>query len=444
MFGILPPASIALTFIYIFVIFRSSNHEIWKKCLLLHILCVLFFQTGYFINIGSISFSHAEVTLFICILSIFSSGLRTSLSPKNICLFVVVFIGWISCAIFPSDYPSVPVGVYWTYSNAIIPSFSLSFLKYLFRLVLFFIVANTGVNYIDDEDIRQFSSIVVRIEKVVLIIIAFEFVTKNMMNSSIIESFKRFAFGYITTDAWQNPDIFYRGGKAALSGLFFEPSAFAWSQLLVGIIVIKSDYARKTLMCIAIIAFQLLSVSFSSALVVLCLVIFLILENSIGGAIFFIIIACVGLFWFIAVGSRAGSDTLLGYYYERIFQSFDTLKLLQANSSINEMQQEMRLVAIAESLKSFLKRPLFGIGLGANYSYSLIPTALANIGAVGFTVWIGSINSIVNAFRNHNRRLDFLVLFVVYFLIGTIGSLYDLALLSVLIVLANYNRGGYA
>lgn len=444
MFGILPPASLALIFIYIFVIFRRSNYETWKKCLLLHVLCVLFFQTGYFINIGSISFSHAEVTLFICILSIFTSGSGVSLSPKNIGLFVVILIGWISCVFFPSDYPSVPVGVYWTYSNAVIPSFSLTFLKYLFRLVLFFIVANTSVNYIDDDDIRQFSSIVVKIEKVVLIIVALEFVTKNMMYSSFVESFKRFAFGYITTDAWQNPDIFYRGGKAALSGLFFEPSAFAWSQLLVGIIIIRSDYARKTFMCIAIIAFQLLSVSFSSVLVVLCLVTFLILENSVGGAIFFITVACIGLFLFITVGSQSGSDTLWGYYYERIFQSFDTLKLLQANSNINEMQQEMRLVAIAESLKSFIKRPLFGIGLGANYSYSLIPTALANIGAVGFAFWIGSINSIVNAFRNHNRRMDFLVLFVVYFLIGTIGSLYDLALLSVLVVLANHNRGGYA
>ncbi len=53
--------------------------------------------------------------------------------------------------------------------------------------------------------------------------------------------------------------------------------------------------------------------------------------------------------------------------------------------------KEMRLVAIAESLKSFLKRPLFGVGLGANYSYSLIPTALANMGIVGFAFWIGSI-----------------------------------------------------
>lgn len=443
MFGILPPASLILIIIYIFFVFPSGNYPVWKKCLLLHVLCVLFFQTGYFINIGSISFSHAEVTLFVCVASIFLSGARTFFTQKNFGLFAIVLIGWVFCVFFPSDYPSVPVGVYWTYSNAITPTFSLSFIKYLFRLALFFVVANTSMIYIEDDDIRWFSNYVVKIEKVVLVIIAFEFVTKNVMNSAIVEEFKRFFFGYITTDAWQNPDIFYRGGQAALSGLFFEPSAFAWSQLLVGIIVIKSDYSRKKLMSIVIIAFQLLSVSFSAALTVLCLTIFLILENSVGGAIFFIIIGCVSIFAFVSIGSQAGSDTLWGYYYERIFQSLDTLKVLQANSNINEMQQEMRLVSIAESLKSFLKRPLFGIGLGTNYSYSLIPTALANIGIIGFTFWIGSINTIINAFRSHRRKIDFIVLFVVYFFIGTIGSLYDLSLLSVMIVLANHKQGGY-
>lgn len=440
MFSILPPASIALILLYFFFVFPQGRYDTWKKCLVIHLVCILFFQTGYFIKIGSISFSHAEVTLFILVVAMMASG-GVSLTASNIALFIVVLIGWISCSLFPSDYPSVPVGVFWTFSNAVIPAFSYSYIKYFVRLLLFFLVANQLPNHVSDDEIAVFCDFVVKIEKLILILIALEFITKNMMGSNISETLKRTVFGYITTDSWQNPAIFYRGGTAALSGLFFEPSAFAWSQLMVGIIALKSSYARKKLMVLAIIIFQLLSVSFSSALTVLCLVSFIVFENSVIGGIAFAVVSLFALLLFISIGEQAGADTLVGYYYNRVFQSLDTLKILQSNSSINEMQQEMRLVAIAESLKSFAKRPLFGVGLGANYSYSLIPTALANIGLIGFTVWMNSVMKITNLFRNHRGSIELIILFVVYFFIGTIGSMYDLGLLTILIVVVNCGKG---
>ena len=428
--SVFPIASIILTLFYLVKIGKmgSNDDEVIKWLFAFHLCVTLSVSTGFYVHIGSFELSYSEFTLIVLALYIVLHHKMWLSSTDNLLLIIVV-LGWIITAIIPPDVRSVPTGIYWSNLTAVTPSFRVSDLRYLLRLFIFVIVLNSLSGSVNEADRSYLAKTMFRVECILLLCIAFEYVTKAVGNP-VFESLKRSILGYTETQNWENPDIFLRGGTSGLLGFCYEPSNLSFCQFVFGYVLMKQgqiENNRKYILAgIGSIIVMLASTSFSGVLFASVLIVVLI-ENSGTNKVvsfFMLVLFVIGALVFRTLYNSGSSGIeLFQYFNERFIKAFNTFNSYNGTYRSSE---EIRIAASIESIRVFLARPLFGVGIGSNYCYATLPLALANLGLIGTVVWIKTIRNKMLMYRF--RLLDIIMIAVVLSFIGNIGMLYNFAI----------------
>ena len=208
-----------------------------------------------------------------------------------------------------------------------------------------------------------------------------EFLLSNLTSPSIFRDFIVNLFGGFDETTYNLPRTFFGLYVPLLQ--YREPSRFALVLLF--------------LLSCQIIYFQSFKHK-SSLLISFCLFILLITTNSMSGLIY---IVCIFLMIVFSLKQQKNKITLVFlasfivffcslFFSTRLTTIFTTLPLLFKDSpaGLPALSEVVRLYSIANNLKLFLTHFFFGCGLGTLYSYSGLFTTLANIGSVGFVLWL--------------------------------------------------------
>lgn len=397
-----------------------------------HLLTTMAISTGLFINLGSLELSYSEFTLLIAFIVMLIQKRRIYCQSIDFIFYCSIIVAWFGMGLLSDSIRSVPTGIYWSTFTAVKPVFSNGYIKYLLRLVIFFSMLNAIKADIETDYIGRLSDAVFRMEVVLLGIVVFEWITKTMGNA-VFEDLKRNLLGYVQSENWENADVFVRGGSVGLLGLSYEPSNFTFSQFVIGFLLIsegiKNGKSKYLIICVPLVLFILLSTSFSAVLYsgVLLGLFFISGRNRIKrswiitGTLF--LIGFVFFFFFNSlVGGSASSSTvteMVQYYTGRWGKVVNSVE-------VGSGETEIRIIATLESLKVFLQAPIWGVGLGANYCYAIIPMALANMGIIGSGLWVAAFKAKFSTINLSRALVSLLV--VMFCFVGNIGILYNFLL----------------
>ncbi|MBM6839390.1 hypothetical protein H9X77_14430, partial [Clostridium saudiense] len=80
-----------------------------------------------------------------------------------------------------------------------------------------------------------------------------------------------------------------------------------------------------------------------------------------------------------------------------------------SNQEYNLSSSELRVVTLIESYKLFLKRPLFGMGLGTTYAFGFMPTMLATTGMMTFIAWFKLMFKTIGEYAKNKKNLIIII-----------------------------------
>ena len=140
------------------------------------------------------------------------------------------------------------------------------------------------------------------------------------------------------------------------------------------------------------------------------------------------------------------------YYSSRVIGFIEDFSVISSKNNVLNgtiTSSKVRLYGIMDTLNVLLERPLTGFGLGTAYCNSAIIMILADIGIVGFALWISTIESVSRqrkAFLSKKNICFCLFLIVPNILKGSSALLYTTSIILILHLIDNLNaemvRGG--
>lgn len=229
------------------------------------------------------------------------------------------------------------------------------------------------------------------------------------------------------------------GGLTRLQGLSREPSHYALALFNMSILFLvlskmSGNVIRNLFWFLSILLIGSLANSFSFFVCILSFLILLTTINSIQADkfsvlsfSFYTLVAGVFVFAFLLYSWFENSNLIA-----RIFESG-----IQAQKSftgsyvigIDYGSEASRIIGMVESFRSYLARPIFGLGIGTTYCVSGIVSILANIGLLGLIIWVRLLT--VHYYRLSNFFI-LLGLFSPVLVTNDLGALYDTSYLALI------------
>lgn len=394
------------------------------------ILLELFVNTGYFIKFGEYELLYSEFVLIVLILFSLSLLIHRPINKKllfcGLMFLGAIIITELMLIINPLEEPIL------RNNELIVPEFSLYSLMIASRYLLFVIVALAAKSVFGKEKVINVVGLMQKYSIFFIFLLYIEWILNNVLK---VDYFRRgvsfiFGKGAYTVDA-----LLTRGGLHSIQGFMREPAHLSEGLFYFLLIVILAGLdKRKTHRLILISApLILLSGSFSGILYLIALFVIYMAKNKITsvytiGVLILILISLPFLF----------SSELFQYYYTRLMNSFRILTNSQTSTTISS--EAVRLNTVIYTFDAFLKRPLFGLGIGIPYSYGFLSGLLASIGSIGSTLWMLFVFKLFGNLRINIRTIFIIVaMIVVWNFTGNISVSYSVFILLIAVLIdGNY------
>lgn len=374
-----------------------------------------FVNVGYFFESELINVDYYQGAIILnFIVAVLSKRHRSVVTKSCFRYIACLLVSVVLLIVIPSTSAnvtglSVPRFEYYMtgqlpFSHPIFSKFSVFYL--IIAICMAFIVDTIGQSF-TREDWIQTLRIVAKLGKVLLVIVCFEIVVKYILGSNMYSSFIVGVFGEGTSTYLT---LVSRGSFRMLQGLTREASHFAYGMMLLVILLFTDGKieVRKNAVWISIAILALvLSGAFSMILSIAFLASYYLVvatyynSNREGGlskkaAVFALNLAIV----LFLVGT-AGVVLIQtnDYIASRLYEVFEVIGGLGKNgvgyySTLSHVtSSQTRLFSLYYTFREWLKRPLFGLGLGTTFCYSNTVLTLAETGLVtAVSMWLFFIN----------------------------------------------------
>lgn len=422
---------------FIYLAIRIKPAKIWRSRELFFFLIPielnleLFINIGYLFKIGSLEISASDflfvILVYIAVYIISKKRVKRKLLKLSISLIYSIIIGLIFLVVRPIDSGVISYAHNWDFdyfSSLFVPvSIKLVQIRMVLMIIAYIPILILVQNSYPENFKQKISDSVYRSLNIIYIILAIEFIIKNIIKSNIFSEIVLKIFGQSSSTVNR---LLERGGTYGLQGLAREPSQLAKSIFLAtAIFMLLSNNnihkARKILLLstIALVLARSL-IGFASVLILISMY-YIIFKKDRKILFYFFSIALI-----LIIGKNINS---IGYYIDRIRLVFEFLSSSQ-NKWIKYTEQ-VRMISIIETFRLFLKRPMFGIGYGITYAHSFIATGLVSMGIIGMIVWfrIHLYNRVLQI-----RHLIILVFVIIFWIInGYLGELYSISSLILIL-----------
>lgn len=436
--------SILLIIWYLYIFTKKDFKEKYILCFVTFCLLGILNLRGYFIFLGSSTEIRYDIFAG-CALSLFSifnySKIKKYITHRYSlyinAAIVIPIIAITYSILFPYGEPVISntddyvKGIYSIRANSVyFGSFILGYMCYLsfiFSCVYIKVLLQIA-------DIEKITKIINKILFFNTIYIAFEFVLKNIVVTSITFDVLAVILG---TGKDTNVEFTSRNGLYVLEGLTREPSHVAITLFLTFIFfVIEKQYYRKWKLrtidfcyCFLILLLLYLSGSFTAVFFMAILIVFIFYfykkngffeSNKIIGKIFF----CVLLFLVIVTGTTISDNDYVLKRVDGLLTSFDYVNSVFIFGIVNfgefDVSAFSRMFNIYDSFLHFCNRPI--LGLTINYIGALggVVSVLCDLGIIGTFFWMK------NIFygKSYNKFVFLLVVIIPNLLFGYNGLIH--------------------
>lgn len=399
----------AFSFIIVIVTFLNLFFNKGKKNVLIMqtaitVFVCTFVNVGYFFESELINIDYYQGAIMLNFLvAVKWQSHKLMVSKSCFRYLVCLLVSFILLIIAPSSTAnvtglSVPKFEYYMtgqllFSHPVFSKFSIFYL--IISICLAFVIDRIG-RFFTREDWIHMMVIVARLGKGLLIIVCFEILLKYILDSNLYASFIVGIFGEGTSTYLT---IVSRGSFRMLQGLTREASHFTYGMMLLSILLFateKSGAKKNTGWIIISIVALVLSGAFSMILCIAFLagyyLVVVTYYNKAGKKIFgkrvAFFVFCSSII--ITVFGIAGMALLQSneYIASRLLEAFDVIGGLGKNdvsyySTLSHVtSSQTRLYSTYFTIKEWLKRPLFGLGIGTTFCYSNTVLTLAETGIV--------------------------------------------------------------
>lgn len=271
-----------------------------------------------------------------------------------------------------------------------------------------------------------------------------EFLCEKILHSELLSQILTFVFGSI-----HNVD---KIGDVRVQGMMLEPSYYSYAAFQLALLsicrlaILKENIKREKNRFVAIMLVMLLSKSFSSVIYFILLLFtfgwFVLGKNKV--KLFFKKVALTIPISFIVLLSiwfilRFQNNEWLNYFVERFQRLFKTINLVIKTGgfgTFNSSSEAVRLISILESLLIFLKRPLFGLGIGFVECHSTIVSVMVSGGIIGLFLWLAFVDKVSGGKRRN--KVIYLVFVFANICIGSIGFIYSAVYLFIFLCYSTF------
>lgn len=408
---------VLMSYIIYQIIIVYSINELFKKMISITLIVGLAVRMGYFAKIGDLEITYTMFLYYITTILAIGILLKRGIERKSLkALFIllIAFILNIVCFYF-FRYTEPVIQSDWT--NYVLGSINYSYINdnalayghyILFLCVLIIFAAFLRV-YTEKEISRLVSS-VSKFCKGMIILGYVEFFIKNIWHSNIITSLCIFLFG--ASGAQQNL-VEQRGLFYTIQGATKEPSMYVTKLFyicLIFLLLLGQSKRKEKKYALGWIIATIILLIFDSTMsslvyIVIILIILISQKRSIKSEKglrdyrkIIIPISAIVFLSFLSFYIINNYKILLGsdnYFLNRIGVAGQQLSIM-LNGSMKNLKyssEAIRFSGIVYDFKLFIKRPLFGVGMGVVVCNSGIISMLCNIGIVGFIAWFYSITS---------------------------------------------------
>lgn len=386
----------------------KNKENFFIKSITLYLIFRIFINIGYFVRINEYLVNYFDVIfMYIVIMSYILFGDKVKIKKTyllSILLFnLMVFFGIFLLIFSPPNFKIVSTYIDVAEIIRVYPQLNFVVAKRFMLVVLFSLFIIIFKSVIDNNRWEKIINNLISFSKFYIIFCYFELVSKNIFNSNKLIILSSDIFGINVS---QHVDLFERSGNYALQGLTREPGQLAIAIFVSIYILLLSNRKDSEKIFYLILGSLLLFVSGSTSgfMVIFILIITFFLVTNKPKKIIIYGIITFGLILFLI------NYVDFSYY------------LLRINRVLGG--KESRFITIIDNFQVFLKRPMFGTGIGTTESFGFVSSALSNIGLVAFLLW-GYI--IFYGTKIFNLRHLIILLMVVGFFVtrGSIQGLYS-------------------
>lgn len=375
----------------------------------------LFVNVGYFLKVGNYEFLYDE---FVLVLLLIVSMVAILKNMNNIRLRITMLIFVASILITEIFLAFNPIeDTIFRNGEYIVPTFSMYSVLVTSKVLIMLTISIVALKYIDKTKIDILFDRLLKYVSFMYGIILIEWITKNIFKSNIFHTVINYIFGrgQYTVDF-----LLERGSGYSLQGLQREPAGLSFGLFMFLIILIFSnaENKKKNRYFIIGIIFLVLSGSLSGAGYALALVVCYMINSKRKIKPVFYVLSLAVVFILVV------PKDLLTYYTSRIINSINILGL--SNQITEYTSEHVRLFSIQETLRTvFIKRPLFGAGLGIPYSYSATVMLISSIGVIGGLAWFSDYFLSIGKIKSLKKFLIIIVMLGVLIFIGSIKIVYS-------------------
>jgi hypothetical protein len=408
---------------------------------------LLKFNLGTFFNSDGIQILYDDILLGILfplsVINILKIRKINYKLFKSASIFIaIIIIGIVTLRFYPARVKTVDFSHSWDLfmrgdlNQMQYISYKSQSILMLVRVIIFISIMIAAKAIYTDVDWINTGRKVLKVFKAFILFVCFEAILKFIFhldtNNIIFPIFAREA----TT----------LGELNALQGLSREPSYFALAVFNICITFFtigkisssdKTKHKNHWYWILTILFLGVISSSFSILIVLICLLLIWSYFQAKEKDIFFIklllpyISIFIGIWIVILTLNLLISIPILS----RITEALTQIKNGINNSYVvgkDFSSEAARLIGIIESFRSYLSRPLLGLGIGTTYCTSGLICILCNIGFIGFIYWFRTL--IVHYSSSQNLFLSLLIFFPVI-LTNDLYTLYDTGYLFLLPVI---------
>lgn len=378
-------ASICVAAIVVYLFITNPKAEtLLLKVFTVNLLYEGFINLGSFATIGGLVLKVADVLQIICVLLSVIIMIRRGVNPGLVAFVTAVVMSVVMLVVNPLNemvrtFDSLDI----VGDSKIMhyPSLDAQGIKTTFRLLAFALNATVISLCMTKEKWKEILDKYLQVGRIVIIYAWLEFVIKNILNLSILETVLSSIFG---ADLSVMTGL-ERNGLFVITGFNNEPSQFCmmlYSYFLV--YLMSASYKRQTTwqrrITLSGLALMFLCGSFRLVgMLPVMLIIYMIVTENRTKAIGLTSAAAGLLVMLYFTGA-------LDYYFGRLDNAMLFVETLDSSMVGGEAG---RLNTIVEAFGVFLKRPILGIGPGQTFAYGFIPSMLAMTGLTGLVSWYG-------------------------------------------------------
>ena len=417
-----------MIFIIFYITKNISNDKISNNMFFISIISLLVLDIGFIAKIGTFTIEYNY--FFSLINGLFVINYfwkkRKKIEKKELIIILIfismLFISMLLPLIFNKSYYSVSFNDSWdlyfeSEKNIGMVGLSSHSLGMLARVLIFIFSTYVFFKSVKTEEIKKYSIVLYKISFILIAISIIEFIITNFVNAFSFRKCLLFLFGesdstYIlprtTFGDYYAPMAFMREPSSYVRAMFI----FALNNIYVFIDSknTKRERIKVLISVLLIILFMFFSKSLSGYIYILGLlfITWCLIDNK----KIKIITCMVTLVFLICV---------VILLKDRAIKIFNAFNYFDTNPNILPRQSELiRLYSINNNLNLFINNVFFGCGFGTVYCYSSIITLITNIGIIGTTSYIYTINHISNKIfkKEFFSWLTFITIIITSSLIG--------------------------